>query len=197
VLLAVTFSVLAILAGVLALLATTGTADVPVAVGLALALLVVGVGLCVGGWRGRARWLMPVGVVLGVALLAASAVDVPLRGGVGDRTYRPRVASDLQSPYRLAAGNLEVDLGGLDLSGTTATVTASVGAGDLQVVVPDGAEVIVDAHVGAGTITVFGRQSDGTDTGRHLVEPGREGGGRLVLTTRAGFGDLEVLRASS
>jgi len=197
VLVAVTFSVLAILAGVLALLAATGTADVPVAVGLALALLVVGAALVVGGWRGRARWLVPVGVVLGVALLGASAVDVPLRGGVGDRIYRPRAVSDLRSPYRLAAGNLEVDLGRLDLSATTATVTATIGAGHLQVVVPDGAEVVVDAHVGAGEMTVFGRHSDGMDTGRHLVEPGREGGGRLVLTARSGFGDLEVRHASS
>ncbi len=197
VLMAATFSVLAILAGVLALLVVTGTADVPVAVGLALALLVVGVALVVGGWRGRARWLIPVGVVLGVALLGASAVDVPLRGGVGDHAYRLRAVSDLRSPYRLAAGDLEVDLSGLDLSSTSATVTATVGAGELLVVVPDGAEVIVDAHVGAGTMTVFGRQSDGMDTGRHLVEPGREGGGRLVLTARAGFGDLEVRHASS
>jgi len=197
VLVAVTLSLLAILAGVLALLGGTGTVDVPLGIGLALGLLVVGAALVVGAWRGRARWLVPLGVVLGVAVLATVAVDVPLRGGIGDRSIRPRTVGELRSPYRLAAGNLEVDLGGLDLGARTETVTATLGAGDLQVVVPDGAEVIVDAHVGAGTMTVFGRQFDGADNGHHLVEPGREGGGRLILSVRTGFGDLEVHHASS
>ncbi|MDQ6837244.1 MAG: cell wall-active antibiotics response protein [Actinomycetota bacterium] len=129
--------------------------------------------------------------------MAAVAVDVPIRGGVGDRAYEPKAVSELQSPYRLAAGDLVVDLGAVDLSATTKAVTATIGAGDLQVVVPAGAQVVVDAHVGAGTMTVFGRQFDGMDNGRHLVDPGREGGGRLVLTARTGFGNLEVHRASS
>jgi len=196
-LVAVTLSLLAILAGVLALLNGTDAVDVPVVVGLALALLVVGGALVVGSWRGRARWLIPLGLVLSVAILAASAVDVPLGGGPGDRAYRPQSVSELQSPYRLAAGDLVVNLTDVDLSGTTQTVVASMGAGDLQVVVPEGAEVVLDAHVGAGSMTLFGRQSDGMDNGRHVVQPGREGGGRLVLSTRTGVGDLEVRRASS
>ncbi len=196
-LVAVTLSLLVILAGVLALLGGTDTVDVPLGIGLALSLLVVGAALVVGTWRGRARWLVPLGVVLAVAVVATSAIDVPLRGGVGDRAYEPQTVADLRSPYRLAAGDLVVDLGRLDLSATTESVTASIGAGDLQVVVPDGAEVIVDAHVGAGTMTVFGHQFDGTDNGHHVVEPGREGGGRLLLSARTGFGDLEVRHASS
>ncbi|HEX3394305.1 MAG TPA: PspC domain-containing protein [Acidimicrobiales bacterium] len=197
VLVAVTLSVLAILAGALALVTATGALDVPVTVGLALALLVVGGALLVGAWRGRARWLIPLGLILAVALPAAAAVDVPLRGGVGDRSYQPRSVAELRSPYRLAAGDLVVDLTGVDLSGTTRKVVASMGAGELEVVVPEATEVVVDGHVGAGSMVLFGRQTDGMDNGRHVVAPGREGGGRLVLSARTGFGRLEVRRASS
>lgn len=197
VLVAVTLSVLAILAGALALVTATGAVDVPVTVGLALALLVVGGALLVGAWRGRARWLIPLGLILASALPAAAAVDVPLRGGVGDRSYQPRSAGELRSPYRLAAGDLVVDLTGVDLSGTTRNVVASMGAGELEVVVPEATEVVVDGHVGAGSMVLFGRQTDGTDNGHHVVQPGREGGGRLVLSARTGFGRLEVRRASS
>jgi phage shock protein PspC (stress-responsive transcriptional regulator) len=197
VLVAVTLSVLAILAGALALVTATGAVDVPVTVGLALALLVVGGALLVGAWRGRARWLIPLGLILAVALPAAAAVDVPLRGGVGDRSYQPRSVAELRSPYRLAAGDLVVDLTAVDLSGSTRKVVASMGAGELQVVVPEATEVVVDGHVGAGSMVLFGRQTDGMDNGRHVVQPGREGGGRLVLSARTGFGRLEVRRASS
>jgi len=197
VLVAVTLSLLAILAGVLVLVGGTDTVDVSLGTGLALALLVVGGALLVGAWRGRARWLVPLGVVLGVAVLATSVADVSLRGGVGDRAYRPRTVGELRSPYRLAAGDLVVDLSRLDLSATTESVTATMGAGDLEVVVPDGAEVVVDAHVGAGSMTVFGRQFEGTGNDRQVVETGREGGGRLILSARTGFGDLEVRHASS
>ena len=211
-LVAVTLSLLAILAGVLALLGASDSVDVPVVVALALPLLIVGGALCVGAWWGRARWLIPIGAVLGVGVMAAAVVDVPVGGGVGDRTYRPQAVSELRSPYRLGAGDLVVDLSALDLRteavGTpgqevpavarlTPEVEISLGAGDLEVVVPDGAEVVVDVHAGAGDVSVFGRDWDGFDVGRRLVEPGREGGGRLVVEARVGLGNLEVRRASS
>jgi phage shock protein PspC (stress-responsive transcriptional regulator) len=197
VLVPVTLSLLAVLAGGLALLATTGAASVPASVGVALALVLVGAAMVVGAWRGRARGLVPVALVLGAALAATSIADVPIRGDVGDRSWRPLTPGDLRSPYRLGAGDMVVDLGAIDLSGGTATVVASVGAGDLEVVVPEGAAVDVDGHAGAGDVSVLGRTSEGLGARRHVVEPGREGGGRLVLRVRVGFGDLEVHRASA
>jgi len=197
VLVPVTLSLLAILGGVLALLGATDTVDIPVVVGLALSLLLIGGALCVGARWGRARWLIPLGLVVSIVLAAAAIVDVPLGGGAGDRTYRPRAVSQLQSPYRLGAGDMVVDLGALDLGTATRTVDATLGAGDLEVVVPAGADVVVDAHAGAGSVSVFGRTWDGFDVGHRVVEPGREGGGRLIVNVRVGFGDLEVRRASS
>ncbi|MDQ3643627.1 MAG: cell wall-active antibiotics response protein, partial [Actinomycetota bacterium] len=165
--------------------------------GLALALLVTAGGLVVGAWRGRARWLIPVGLVLSMALAAASVIDVPIRGGTGDISFHPVTREDIRSPYRLGGGNLTVDLGDLDLGGQTVTIVASVAAGQLEVVVPDGVAVEVDAHVGAGDLIILGRESEGLDVRREVVESGREGAGRIVLRARAGLGQVEVRRATA
>jgi len=185
----VTLSLLAILAGALALMGVSATT------GLALALLLTGGALMVGAWRGRARWLIPVGLVLAVALAAASAIDVPMQGGWGDATFRPASLDEVHSPYRLAVGDMTLDLSAVDVTGTTLTVVASVAAGTLVVVVPDGVAVEVDAHANAGAVNVLGRRADGFDTRRQVSEPGVEGRGRLVLRVRTGLGDVEVRRA--
>src|SRR5205085_98464 len=85
-----TLSMLVLIGGVLALV------RVPVAVGLAILLLVTGGAMVIGAWRGRARWLIPVAIVLGVATAAASVLDVPLTGEGGDRTYRPTTVAELR-----------------------------------------------------------------------------------------------------
>jgi phage shock protein PspC (stress-responsive transcriptional regulator) len=186
---AVTCSLLAVLAGVATLFGLSLTT------GLALALLVTGGGLIVGAWRGRARWLIPLGLVLSVALAGASLIDVPIRGGAGEVAHRPLAAEEIRTPYRLGAGELTVDLGAVDLTGQTVTVVASVAAGRLDVVVPPDATVEVDAHVGAGTLLLFGQETEGLDIGRRVTDRGPDGAGTLVLRPRAGVGLVEVRRA--
>ena len=190
-LVAVTLSSLAVLAGGLTLVGVSATT------GLALALLLTGAALVVGAWRGRARWLIPLGLVLATSLAAVSLIDVPVRGGAGDIAHRPVALAEVRSPYRLAAGELLVDLRDLDLQGSTVTVVASVAAGSLRIVVPEGAAVEVDAHVSAGDLDVLGRFSEGLDVDRRVVENGREGGGRIILRADAGIGMVEVLRAAA
>lgn len=189
----VTLSLVAIGAGVLALVGASLT------VILAAALLGIGVGLLVGAWRGRARALIPFGVLIIPALLAASVVDVPLRGGIGERSYRPVGVSEVDSPYRLALGELELDLSRLDLSGGTLRVVASAGIGELRVTVPRDAPVEVLAHAGAGEVRVFGRTWTGTDVDERVVSPGGGGGGggRLVVRAEVGIGEVEVRRAAA
>jgi len=185
----VTLSLLAVLAGGLSLL------GVSVTTGLALALLLTGGALIVGAWRGRARWLIPVGLLLSVALATASVIDVPIRGGAGDVSHRPATLAEVRSPYRLAAGELFLDLRDLRLDGETVTIVASVAAGSLQVVVPADVAVDLDAHVGAGQLDLLGRHSEGVDIDRTVTERGQDGAGRLVLRAEAGIGQVEVRRA--
>ncbi|MDQ4091635.1 MAG: cell wall-active antibiotics response protein, partial [Actinomycetota bacterium] len=186
----VTFSLLLVLAGALTL------AGVSVVTGLALALLLTGGALILGAWRGRARWLIPVGLILSIALAGASLIDdVPMRGGAGDVAFRPVTVAEVRTPYRLGAGAMVLDLSDLDLGGRTVTIVASVAAGHLDIVVPDGVAVDVDAHVGLGELELLGRHTEGVDVGRTVSDRGRDGAGRLVLRTRAGVGLVEVRRA--
>ena len=197
VLVAVTFSVLAIQAGILVL------AGVSLVTGLALSVLVVGLALVVGTWMGRARWLIPVGLLLSMALGGAVILDVPIAGGTGNRVYNPATVADLRSPYQLAAGEMIIDLRQIDLAaapgttGTTIEVDAVVAIGHLVVVVPAGAEVELDGRVNAGNLELFGRSWEGTAVRQDVVVPGREGGGRLVLDAQVGVGELEVRRAAA
>ena len=187
----VTLSLLAVLAGGLTLVGVSATT------GLALALLLTGGALVVGAWRGRARWLIPVGLVLSMALAAASVIDVPVRGGAGEVSFRPVTLEEIRSPYRLGAGELALDLSALDLRGGTVTIVASIAAGSLDIVVPADVAVEIDAHVGAGDMILLGRESEGFDVDREVSEVGREGAGRLILRTRAGLGMVEVRRAAA
>ena len=187
----VTLSLLAVLAGGLTVVGVSATT------GLALALLLTSGALVVGAWRGRARWLIPIGLVLSMALAVASVIDVPVRGGGGDVSFRPATLEEIRSPYRLAAGDLVLDLGAVDFRGETVTIVASVAAGHLDILVPSGVAVEIDAHIGAGNIVLFGRESEGLDVDLDVVESGREGAGRLILRPQVGIGMGEVRRAAA
>jgi hypothetical protein len=116
------------------------------------ALIVLGIGLVIGTWWGRGRSLIASALVVSVVLACAATLDVPLRGGLGERTWEPTSASDLRSPYRLAIGNAELDLSGIDPNGGTVEVTASVAMGRLLVIVPSDVDLVLDGHTGFGHV---------------------------------------------
>jgi phage shock protein PspC (stress-responsive transcriptional regulator) len=191
VLVLVTLRLLAVLAGGFALLGVTA------AVGLALALLVTGAALVVGAWRGRARWLIPVALVLGAALAVASVADVPLSHGTGERIHRPVSLAALRPTYRLGIGHLVVDLRNIDFNGETRSLLATDGIGELEVIVPSSVEVVAAGHVGAGDVRLFGTNWDGTHVDGRVTSAGQEGGGRLVVRARVGIGQVRVNRAAA
>jgi phage shock protein PspC (stress-responsive transcriptional regulator) len=128
----------------------------------ALGLGVVGIGLLVGAWVGRARWLILVGLLLVPPILAANVVDVPASAGTGSRLYTPRTAAQLQSDYELFAGEMVLDLSRLPLDQPT-QVHAEVGAGRIEVRVPRGATSWVTADVELGEVVLFGTRRGGND----------------------------------
>jgi phage shock protein C len=93
-----------------------------------------------------------------VLLVVASVVGVTigsgasLVGGVGDVTVAPANASQVRAHYRLGIGRLEVDLSHARFSTNGRTVAASVGVGELLVVLPRRTVVSVDAASGVGSV---------------------------------------------
>jgi hypothetical protein len=145
--------------------------------------------------------LAAIGAVLVATLFSVEALSgVPLSGGIGSSQWRPTTAGQLHSKYRLAVGNLVVDLRGVGLPAGTRHVTASVGIGHLLVELPAGPTVSVDAHSGMGNVQIFGDSSFGdVSTSRTAAATAGSPGDRahLVLDAQTGVGEVQVVRASS
>jgi phage shock protein PspC (stress-responsive transcriptional regulator)/predicted membrane protein len=188
-----TLSLLLIGGGIASLLQATGALDVNLTVVLAIATCVVGAALVTAAFAGRAHMLVPVGIVLLAATAISSTIDVPLRGGIGSRQYRPLQVSELRSHYELGIGDLELDLRDVPLSGRTTVVDAQTGVGALRVLVPSSVRVEVHAHAGAGSLLLFGSETGGWHENVQRSVAGN-GTGVLQLDLRVGAGQIRVRR---
>jgi phage shock protein PspC (stress-responsive transcriptional regulator)/predicted membrane protein len=194
----VTLSLALVAAGALVAWNLATTHDVPAEVVLAVCLAVVGLGLLVGGFAGRARGLVFVGALLVVATTAAGATHVGLRGGIGNRTWTPRSTAGLHDTYRLGAGQAILDLSRLQLAlGETVDLRVRQGIGDLTIVLPVGVSADVDTQVDAGDIRFpNGTDQNGTSLHRRYISP-RGTAPVITIDADLGAGNMEVQRATS
>jgi hypothetical protein len=173
-----------------------GGVGVPWRAVLPAALIAVGLACVAGAFQGRQHAMMVVGVVLTAVLAVAAAadwdLDVPLAGGVGDRTERPATPAELTS-YELGAGDFLLDLQQLQVPPGTTAVKARVGVGELVVEVPDGVTVRVVASSGLGEVQVLGEQENGV-ANRVDTTAEADGDRRLELDLRVGIGQVRVER---
>jgi hypothetical protein len=147
--------------------------------------------------RRRSGWLIAVGLIATLIVLAAAVAvilaftwfDVSLNDGVGDRSYAPSSAGDVQRRYELGVGDLKLDLSRVSPD-QAVDVEAHVGIGELRVTVPRDASVVLDARVKAGSISALGAHDDGRD-----ARVRDSGGGKLHLKARVGAGGIDVVRA--
>jgi phage shock protein PspC (stress-responsive transcriptional regulator) len=189
-----TLSVLLIGGGLVALLNDADVTDVTTAQVLAGAVCVIGIALLVSTRFGRARGLIPVGILLLLATIPASVIDVPITGGVGDRTYRPTTVAQVRSSYELGIGELDLDLRDLTLGDETVEIDAQVGIGRLDIHVPSTTRVEVRAHAGAGQLSLFSNTyEDDWPANATITAPGT-GEGTIVLDAKVGAGQVQVTR---
>lgn len=163
--------------------------------GTAWLIAIVGLVVLLVTGEGRPRKLAIAGLSVIAVLVAAAAIaiaiafawfDVSLGDGVGDHSYAPAGLVDVKPEYKLGIGNLKIDLSSVR---GPATVKASVGIGELRIIVPDNVPVAVDATVKAGSISALGREDDGRNARVVTVA------GRLHVTARVGAGHIDVVRA--
>jgi hypothetical protein len=188
-------SALLILGGLTWIVAAAGWATVDFGAVSAIALAIVGAGLVASAWIGRARGLVALGLFLALVVGAFAAVDVPIRGGVGDATYAPATHARIRDHYRMAIGRLELDFGRGVLAGRRTEVSATVGIGRLVVRVPQDVRLVVHGHAGVGSVSLLGRDRGSCcPTDEHIVRAGTPGRGTLVLDARVGAGEVDVSR---
>ena len=192
-------SVGVVIVGVLFALNASHAIDLSAQAIFATSLLIVGLALVVGTWIGRARALIAFGAVLAIALVVAAAVDVPLRGGTGDRTYTPTSTTDIPATYRLAVGRQTIDLTALNLAGKKVQVTSSVGVGEIDVRVPPNVRLVAHGRAGTGNVNIDGDNNGGSHVDRTLVLPaiGTAVAGEIDLDLRVGLGRVFVDREAA
>jgi hypothetical protein len=193
----IAISVGVVIVGVLFALDASNAIELSAQAIFATSLLIVGLALVVGTWIGRARVLIALGTVLAIALAIVAAIDVPLRGGIGDRDYAPGSAADIPATYRLAIGHQTIDLIGLNLAGKKILVTSSVGVGEVDVRVPPNVRLVVHGRAGTGDVNIDGNNDGGTRVDRTLVLPaiGTAVAGEIDLDVRVGLGRVYVDRS--
>jgi phage shock protein PspC (stress-responsive transcriptional regulator) len=174
-----------------------GATIVP-AVYAAAALLVVGLALVLATWLGRARGLLPLGVVLTLGVLGLSASGIPGLASVApaNRVSYSTPADLPAAGDQLDAGTLTVDLSRLPIR-TDTVYKARVDLGRLNVVVPKDAQVAVRYTVDAGEVTAFGRSvADGTELSGMVTDPQPLRPDRPTLTLDLGvdLGSVQVQR---
>ena len=166
-----TLSVAAIAAGVMLPFNLAGVWHLHVVPFLAILLGIIGLGLVVGAFVGRSRGLIVWGILLTLVTAVASAVPAIDARGTGDVSWRPTALASVPADgYSWAAGDATLDLTALPLGGGAVDVRGQLGAGQLVVVVPDNVRLVVNTHVGLGSIVLpdvtrkdgIGRRYQGT-----------------------------------
>ena len=184
------------------LLVVSGVGFVAVAVGAAAGggavfaglVIAIGAALAVSAFvGGGARWLVIPALVIAIPLGFVAASGIDIKGGVGDRDYRPTSLAEVKQGYKLGVGELRIDLRNVDLPAGRTPLKLRLGVGSVRVLVPD--DVCVDSHVrvAAGYARVLERDSAGLDvdwSNRPLETPGVK---RLQLAGKVGIGELQVV----
>ena len=185
-----TLALVTLAMGVLGMADVSG-ADVPGSAYPALATALIGLMLLVGAFFGRAGGLIALGLLSATVL---AGVTVGEHVDARTSTIRPETAGAVSSSYSQGAGELIIDL--TTVSNPSAldgrNVSVEVGAGRVEVIVPDDIDVVASGSVGAGDLKLFNSGQDGL--GVELTElndvPAEQA--TLHLDVQLGVGEILV-----
>ncbi|MFK0292977.1 PspC domain-containing protein [Streptomyces sp. NPDC090442] len=203
---------------VLAVLAGTGTglavsrhaALAPsLQAGLACALAVFGLGILLSAWLGRTGGGTVFLMMLTAALLAgATALPPTITADWQRRTWTPAAPTAVQPRYAVGSGEVRLDLSQLPLTpGTTVHSAAEVGAGRLQVTLPQRTTATLHLSLGAGGIQMPGEAANDVEIvaghrertvtlAAEGLKKGERPHGAVELDLKVGLGQIAVERAA-
>lgn len=168
---------------------TAGLGGGAVVAGLVIA---AGVAVLVGAFLRPVRWLVLPALAIALPAAFVSAAGIDLDGGYGERSYRPVTASQLAERYELGAGEMRIDLRGLDLPAGDQELELDLGIGDAVLIVDEDVCVATDARMGAGLVEIFDREHGGVDVVVEDMTQAAPGRARLVVDADIGLGHLDV-----
>jgi hypothetical protein len=184
--------------GVLVAIDLGGHVSVDPQVYIVTALSVLALGLMVGAWFGRARWLIPIGVLLSIALAASATADRVTTGrSVDNIDVTPVSVADIQPDYHTDFGDVRLDLSKVDFAGQDVAVSVDVGVGgDIEITLPPTVDANVEVDVQGGDVTLFDHHFSGLNQHQQRQDLGADGagGGTIRITADVSWGNVEVHR---
>ena len=158
---------------------------------LALAVTTLGLGVLVGTVYGRARWIIPIGLLLIPPLVAASAVEAGAGTWRVAQLVRPTQFAQVVPLYERAVGEMVIDLTELPWNGESIEIAAEVGVGKLEVILPDGVAIEASSEVGIGNLNGidFNQGGLGVD---EVVSFAGNGLGEVHATLEVAIGEIEI-----
>lgn len=166
---------------------------------VALVLAVVGTGLVVGSFVRGGRGLIPIAIPLAAITWGLAAVPDANFASMGNREITPLRLADVPQRYEHGAGNIELDLTRMRLSDTDdVRTTIELGFGNMEVVVPRGADVIATCSTKLGNLECLGQNAAGPGSHVTVTNFGDDGegvGGTFHLQLiNTGTGNVELRR---
>ena len=190
----------ALLLGLLFALATGAAFAVAVGWGVPVAIVMIAIGalLALAAFRGGARWLIPPAVAIALGAGVAAAADLDFSGGIGDREYHPLSAASIpEDGYDLGVGRLTVDLRDMPWpKDQVVPLKVRLGAGQLNVLVPENVCVSGKTHLRAGESQLAGELNEGLDVDG-AVEDGTSAVPRLEVDADQDFGQIRVINSNT
>ena len=166
----------------------------------ALALTVLGGGLIVGAWWGRARSLIWIGVVMFPFVAFLSLIDlsmVSLDGDVGSINERPRDQIEIAGGYEVLAGEAFFDMSDFEfMVDEQAELSVDLAFGQVVVMVPRDVYVDADISLEGGEIVFFDDRRAGQGVSIVDTDGDSASDARLSLDIEGALGQIEVLRSS-
>ena len=155
-------------------------------------IAVLGVGLLIGAWVGRARWLIIIGLLITPMLWLSMLLPISWDFSIGEFYHNPVTVEEVAIAYEQGMGQMTIDLNGLSATelAEVETIHASLGFGEMVVRLPDDVGVVLLADVTAGEVSGPFRTVSGigVDVTREIGPEPRV----LVLDLEVGAGTIHI-----
>jgi phage shock protein PspC (stress-responsive transcriptional regulator) len=188
--------------GVVAIIDALNRVAVPVYFWVGGAIVIAG--LIAGLIARRPAWSLIVLLVPAlIGTIALGATQASLHDGTGRHVYTPTNAAAIEGNYRLAFGQLVLDLRSVSPLDSARTVNITIASGQVQLKLPPAlnASVHSKVHLGDVRIVAAGQKGDGPDAqgGSNITSdvpaPAAATGAPLTINVHVADGDVEIQRS--
>lgn len=180
--------------GLAAALSNVGILSLDIGQYAALAMLLLGAGILIGAWWGRARILIWLGMLMLPFVLGGSLIDVSLDGDIGSHYVQAHHPDDLLD-RQILFGDLTLDLTQFPFAEhPDEEVNLRFGAGEVRVIVPPDLYVEASVDTRLGEAFVFDSYEDGFDLDIDVASGNPVSRARLRINVTGGMGAVSIRR---